>query len=247
MKQQYQPTSIIASVHVSLPVAGTDSDQGPHSGPVSREGFPVAGSRPEPLRPCRADVALGSSGPGSLVAWELKRIEGCPNSETPGRPSEMPEGHRTAQAVTDPLGSSFHVIDPHFRWPLQQVGTWNGKTHVGGPRNPTDWTTLPPTRAPGMVQGDRPWRRFPLPLPSVADRLWPPTFMGQIGGFPVESCQAHRIWGACGLWCSDRRRRRREWLQGLSQPPLPFEAFPRPRERNRDRYSRGPVSGPVRK
>lgn len=230
MKQQYQSTSIIASVHVSLPVTGTDSAQGPHSGPVARDGFPVAGSRPKSLRPCRADVALGYSGPGSIVAWELKRIEGCPNSGTLGRFSEMPEGNRTAQAVIDPLGTSFYVIGPLFRPQPKRVGKRNGKTRVGRPRAPTDWTTLPPTQAPGMVQGDRPLRQFPLPLPPAADRLWPPKFTGRVGDCPMDSYQAHRIWGACGLGCSDRRRRRREWLQGRPPNHMPFQAFPKTRD-----------------
>lgn len=97
MNQERQPKSIVfhSPLHASLPVAGTDLTQGPNPGPAGREGSPAAGSRAQSLPHGQADVASGSSGP-SDAAWELKRIEGRPDSESRGRISEMPEDSGTA-------------------------------------------------------------------------------------------------------------------------------------------------------
>ena len=103
MNKEHQLKSIVfhSPVHASLPVAGTESTLGPNSGPVDRDGSPAAGSRAKSLRRSQAEVALGSSEP-SDTTWELKRIEGRPDSESRGRISEMPEGGKTAIETIDP-------------------------------------------------------------------------------------------------------------------------------------------------
>ena len=113
MNLECQLRSIVSHspVRASLPVAGTDPTQGPNSGPVGREGFPVAGSRAKSLRPGRADVALGFSAP-SDIAWELRRIEGRPDSVSRGRISEMPEGSGTATETIGQAGIEFITARP---------------------------------------------------------------------------------------------------------------------------------------
>ena len=113
MNLEYQLTSILlhSPVHANLPVAGTDPTQGPNSGPVGREGFPVAGSRAKSLRPGQADVALGSPFP-SDIAWQWKRIEGRPDSVSRGRISGMPEGSGTATETIDKAGTEFITAGP---------------------------------------------------------------------------------------------------------------------------------------
>lgn len=149
MRFEYQLRSILlySRAHADLPVAGTDPAQGPNSGPVGREWSPVAGSRAESLRLCRADVALGSSGPGNS-AWELKRIEGCPVSESRGRFSEMPEESGAVKKaihcvdtkiVTNELLPGFSQRETITKW------------RIKGPTS-----QLPPTLARGMAWGNLP-------------------------------------------------------------------------------------------
>jgi hypothetical protein len=157
MNQERQPRSIVfhSPVHASLPVAGTDRIQGPKSGPVGIEGSPVAGSRAKSQRLCRADVALGSSAP-SDTAWKLKRIEGRPDCASRGRISEMPEASGIAIETTDQASTKFIAAGPSLG--SDSPGEWE---HGSLRLRLKEW------------HGGRPWRRFPLPLPSIAHRLWP--------------------------------------------------------------------------
>ena len=176
MNQQRQSKSIVffcSPVHTSLPVAGTEPAQGPNSGPVGRDGFPVAGSRAPSLRLSRADVALGSSVPSDTI-WNLKRIEGRPDSVSRGR--TMRDAGRQLNCEGNDE-SDWHSMQ-HGKASLQapQQGLVTGMRK----RGLLDWPEAPKNTAPSgsgsrKGSGDRPLRQFPLalPPPSAVHRLWP--------------------------------------------------------------------------
>lgn len=188
LKSQSRSILLHLPVHANLPVAGTETTQGPNSGPVGREGFSAAGSRAKSLRLCRADVALGSSEPGDS-AWELKRIEGCPVSESRGHYSEMPEDNMTVNEVIAQIGTRLmgeHMLQLSHRahsnkW--NRVGCKAATPSGSGSRN-------------GM--GEAPPANSVCLCHRSLTASGPTKFMGLESGIAMVANQAHRIWGACG-------------------------------------------------